>query len=236
MDARTRLLLQVSRPRPLHRTSQCLCGRSWPMCCSELACRKPTRSQRSSAAAAADWSAPHRRHTRRTLLRTDSESARVDPECVLESHGPTTSLRHPRKSELSRHANTGQLLDIGCNTGYLLEAAARAGYDPTGQPAASKPARDGRARGRHILSCELADAGFDPDTFDVITANHLLEHLRDPRSVISEVARILKPAGIFYVTVPHLHGLRPRLLGAPGGRACILVSIFGISPRRPSTP
>jgi SAM-dependent methyltransferase len=49
--------------------------------------------------------------------------------------------------------------------------------------------------------------------FDVITAAEILEHLSDPRLLVQEVARLLRPGGLFWTTTPHARGLSARLLG-----------------------
>jgi SAM-dependent methyltransferase len=47
----------------------------------------------------------------------------------------------------------------------------------------------------------------------VVTAVELLEHLIDPQPLLQEVARILRPGGLFWTTTPHARGLSGRVLG-----------------------
>ena len=44
---------------------------------------------------------------------------------------------------------------------------------------------------------------FNDETFDVIHAYNILEHLSDPISVLRECERVLKPGGHINITVPH---------------------------------
>lgn len=44
---------------------------------------------------------------------------------------------------------------------------------------------------------------FDENAFDVIEADHVLEHLRDPFAVMAELCRIAKPGGTIEIHVPH---------------------------------
>lgn len=44
---------------------------------------------------------------------------------------------------------------------------------------------------------------FEDNSFDVIIAEHVLEHLADLMKVIEELHRITRPGGILYVEVPH---------------------------------
>jgi SAM-dependent methyltransferase len=51
-----------------------------------------------------------------------------------------------------------------------------------------------------------------PDAaFDVVFANNVLEHLPDPYSVLTEVARILKPGGVFMFKTPNAYHYVPIL-------------------------
>ena len=50
------------------------------------------------------------------------------------------------------------------------------------------------------------------DSVDAVLCLYVLEHLRDPGQLVREVARVLRPGGVFYVTVPFLYPLHE----APG--------------------
>ena len=45
---------------------------------------------------------------------------------------------------------------------------------------------------------------FEDASFDIVLSDNVVDHARDPRRIIEEVARVLKPRGIFYFTV-HVH-------------------------------
>jgi SAM-dependent methyltransferase len=55
------------------------------------------------------------------------------------------------------------------------------------------------------------DIPFEDGSFDVVVAGELLEHLRDPRRVVSEVLRVLRPGGTFVASVPNAYRLKNRL-------------------------
>ena len=56
----------------------------------------------------------------------------------------------------------------------------------------------------------LEQLNFPDNSFDVVVMWHVLEHVSDPRPTLAEVARILRPGGIFLVAVPNF--------GSPEGR------------------
>jgi SAM-dependent methyltransferase len=67
-------------------------------------------------------------------------------------------------------------------------------------------------------------------TFDLVTANMVVEHVADPDRLFAEVARVLRPGGRFLVHTPNVHGyttalarvipsgMRPRVAGLLQGR------------------
>lgn len=61
------------------------------------------------------------------------------------------------------------------------------------------------------IAATLADALPFPDrTFDVVTMLAVLEHLAQPRAIVGEIHRVLKPGGQVVLTVPS-HAAKPVL-------------------------
>jgi ubiquinone/menaquinone biosynthesis C-methylase UbiE len=61
---------------------------------------------------------------------------------------------------------------------------------------------------RLLGSAAVADAmhlPFCDGSFDLVTANMVLEHLEEPDSVFTEVARVLAPGGHFVFVTPNVH-------------------------------
>lgn len=111
------------------------------------------------------------------------------------------------------HRRSNRLLDIGCGAGSLLQAARRAGWDATGTEVSRTAVAHVRAVGCEVFHGELAEAHYPAAHFDVVTASEILEHLPDPQSLVAEIARVLRPGGLFWATTPHGRGLSSRLLG-----------------------
>ncbi|MDQ5821937.1 MAG: methyltransferase domain-containing protein [Actinomycetota bacterium] len=107
----------------------------------------------------------------------------------------------------------GRLLDVGCSIGLFLDVAHQRGFDGIGIEFGERALRHARGElGLEVLDVPLADAGFAPASFDVVTVLSVLEHTNDPRAMLREVARVLKPGGALYVIVPNLESLACRVL------------------------
>lgn len=123
-------------------------------------------------------------------------------------------------SSFEPHRATNRLLDVGCGAGSILEAARRAGWRAEGLEISRTAAEHVRAEGFEVFRGELAEARYPSAHFDVVTASEVLEHLSDPQEMLAEVARILRPGGLFWATTPHGRGLSGRVLGTDWSVVC----------------
>jgi SAM-dependent methyltransferase len=116
-------------------------------------------------------------------------------------------------AEFAPYRQTNKLLDIGCGAGGLLEAARKHGWQAQGLDVSSHAAKHVRELGFEVFEGELSEAAYPSAQFDVVTAAELLEHIFEPRALLREVARILRPGGLFWTTTPHARGISGRMLG-----------------------
>jgi len=109
-----------------------------------------------------------------------------------------------KRMEEMREGEKGRVLDVGSGRGVFLEAALATGWDCAGQEFSKDAADAIQTRlGIDMVVCnELNKAGFEPESFDLVNMNHVLEHLYEPQSSVAEIYRILKPGGLFYCEVP----------------------------------
>jgi SAM-dependent methyltransferase len=68
-------------------------------------------------------------------------------------------------------------------------------------------------QGVKVFHGDLAAASFPENSFDVITAVEILEHIPYPGNVLKDIYRALRPGGLFWATTPHGKGASARLLG-----------------------
>jgi SAM-dependent methyltransferase len=56
----------------------------------------------------------------------------------------------------------------------------------------------------HKVRGDVVALPFAPESFDLVTANMVVEHLSDPVAWLGEVRRILKPSGVFIFHTPNI--------------------------------
>lgn len=107
-------------------------------------------------------------------------------------------------AELGPPASTcARLLEVGAAGGFFLDEARRAGYDVVGIELNPKMAEFGRNRLGLDLRCELFEtAPFERASFDVIVAQDVLEHVREPDLFVRRAAELLRPGGVLFVRGP----------------------------------
>lgn len=113
------------------------------------------------------------------------------------------------------------VLDVGCGTGRLLETAAGCwdGVRFTGVDASEEMVEEARRKheGDVRFVFKQGDASalpVDSDSFDAVFSTMSFHHWRDQVAGIHEVARVLRPGGLFVladIAVPFMSLLRPIL-------------------------
>lgn len=107
-----------------------------------------------------------------------------------------------------------RILDVGCGSGHFL-AITRKVFDAEafGVEPYSYDRSFAAENKLTIYNGTLEAAAFPDGFFDVITLNHVFEHVDDPRSTLRELKRILKPRGTLVIGVPQSGSLLYWLFG-----------------------
>jgi 2-polyprenyl-3-methyl-5-hydroxy-6-metoxy-1,4-benzoquinol methylase len=107
------------------------------------------------------------------------------------------------------------LLDVGCGSGTLLGLLKQRGFRPMGVDFSSEAAQVAESEnGVRVVVGSLAQAAFPDRSFDIVTLFHVMEHVSNPREVLSEVSRILKPDGVVVLQVPNIDSWQFKAFGA----------------------
>jgi len=104
-----------------------------------------------------------------------------------------------------------RVLDLGCRDGALTRAYAD-GNEVVGVDADREALAEAAKLGIETQWADLDEPlAFEDESFDVVVAGELMEHLRDPARFASEARRVLRPGGTFVASVPNAFRLKNRL-------------------------
>ena len=120
-----------------------------------------------------------------------------------------------RTGFLERFRGEGSVLDVGCGLGFFLRALDPQRWDRHGVEPMPVPYREAaRALGPdRIVNADLRAAKLPSGKFDAITFWDSLEHLPNPRAILDEAARLLRPGGIVLIGLPNFGGYQARHFG-----------------------
>jgi len=114
---------------------------------------------------------------------------------------------------------SGRVLDVGCMFGFLLDEAKRAGMKTHGIELSPGAAEAATAKGHAVFTgtIEAFSAAHPGLRFDAIFAQHVLEHVPDPRAFLAVARAMLEPGGTLAICVPNfgarLRRVAPRSWG-----------------------
>jgi SAM-dependent methyltransferase len=144
----------------------------------------------------------------------DYDSQEKYSDFYIENEALFRSFARSMLSVIMEHKASGAFLDIGCAVGYLLDEAKAAGFQETAGIELNKGAAEVAGKKGHVVRPEPLEAsGFGPEKFDVISFNHVLEHILEFKPFLAKVKDLLTPDGIVYCGAPDYDSFMRRLLG-----------------------
>ena len=117
---------------------------------------------------------------------------------------------HFKYRDTIRFIPNGKALDIGCGNGEFMRTMNSLGWDFEGVEFGQVAVEACRAFGLKVFHGNLYEASFKDNSFNLITARHLIEHLADPIHFFKETTRILKKRGRFVIQTPNSQALGRR--------------------------
>lgn len=111
-------------------------------------------------------------------------------------------------------ATGSRLLDFGCGDGWYLDSVKDSGLQCEGYEfQRNHAARLQSTLGLPIFSDLDSLVAQRCSSYQAITLHNVLEHVVDPRSTITALARLLAPGGVIFVSVPNADSWEAKLFG-----------------------
>ena len=132
------------------------------------------------------------------------------PERIIpdETEPGVVALHVVRYEFALPHVDGKEVLDAACGAGYgsaVLGTRARrvVGVDVSDEAVAYARTRYG-GDNVEFATANVNALPFEDDSFDVVVSFETVEHVRDPKMFLREVARVLRGEGTFVVSTPHV--------------------------------
>jgi len=94
-----------------------------------------------------------------------------------------------------------KILALGCGTGAELDFLSKLG-DVTGMDYSLEAVSFCKKSSHNVIQGNAENLSFPNESFDLVVAFDVLEHIKDDKKAMSEIHRVLKKNGFFYMTVP----------------------------------
>lgn len=126
---------------------------------------------------------------------------------------------------LSRYADKGRLLCVGCGDGVEVGVARSSGWQVEGVDVdPDTTAEVARTYGVTMHAGDLLDVDLPTGVFDAVFMDQVIEHLKKPGDYLRRVHELLRPGGVLYLGVPNV--------GSWSNSAKTLVGKLGLKKRR----
>lgn len=103
-----------------------------------------------------------------------------------------------------------RIVDLGCGRGGFVKLCRRERGDALGLDNEAAAARICREQGLPFVLANAERLPFIDGSLDVVRAKEIIEHLPNPRTMLAEIQRALRPGGLFLSRVPsHYSALYP---------------------------
>ncbi len=119
-------------------------------------------------------------------------------------------IRYERKrlNHMYLGKNGGRLLEIGCGNGERLSWLRSKGWDVEGVEIDRKAIKIATHKfNLRIYYGDLISLNLEPQIYNAIIMNHVIEHLYEPLEILKECYRLLKLDGTLVITTPNTQSL-----------------------------
>ncbi|MBX4189740.1 class I SAM-dependent methyltransferase [Candidatus Parcubacteria bacterium] len=106
-----------------------------------------------------------------------------------------------------------KILDIGAGSGRFMFECIERGYDATGIEIDSTKIESAQIQAHekgiklNLFKGIAEQLPFPDSSFDFVNVGEVIEHVRDPKQVLVEIYRVLRPGGTVYISVHNRFGM-----------------------------
>lgn len=105
------------------------------------------------------------------------------------------------------------LLDVGCGSGSFVRRALEMGVTAEGCDPDERAVAACLSQGLSVIRGDIYSERLDGKQFDVITLNHVVEHVSDPCKFLERLYELLVPGGLLWIALPNPNSLGLTLFG-----------------------
>jgi SAM-dependent methyltransferase len=140
-------------------------------------------------------------------LSSNESVAEARPSRSPYRYSLTTRFKDRHILELLDLRPGDRVLDAGCGSGYFVEQVARTGARPAGVDVSWRSVRFCRQHtpGLYVASA-VARLPFRDSVFDKVLFTDVIEHMREDRQAVAELARVARPGASVVITTAALEG------------------------------
>lgn len=109
---------------------------------------------------------------------------------------------------LLKYVSKGKVLDVGAGTGVFLSGFKKRGWKIDGVELSLLAVSVARRKFKiNLRKGDLLDLKLPENKFDLVTLNHVLEHVYEPRQTLMKVSKLLKKGGIVMISCPNIEAI-----------------------------
>lgn len=107
----------------------------------------------------------------------------------------------------------GRLLDYGCGSGGYMYQMQQRGWEVIGMDMSEEALNVCREQGLKVHQGIDPTKVFEPNSFDVVSLWHVIEHVPSPTETLGQMNSILKPGGKLVLVMPNINSTLARRYG-----------------------
>ncbi|UJA19054.1 class I SAM-dependent methyltransferase [Thermoleophilia bacterium SCSIO 60948] len=114
---------------------------------------------------------------------------------------------------LEKGAGSQTILDVGAGDGTFVDTLNRLGWDAEGIEVDQTAVERAQKAGRRVSASELRDLSTQGRRYDLITLNHVIEHVDDPCQLLVDCVAVLSEGGSIWCATPNGESYGARVFG-----------------------